>query len=416
MEFRNRPIIFQFWRVLLLFPVWLGWTAQCYAETDSSFAPQDQDSLKPMLEITWERGPNLPQGFQDSDGGIVDSCLVTVGGFCDGRGVPEKPNTNPRGFINKVWGIELHNQYAQWHELPPFPGDARQEHFSIVVNHKLYAWGGFSYSEPYSYSDGYCLSKQEGKWHWEKLPSLPWPVCSSGICSIGERIFVFGGADYDKERFYTLSDRGGKIPRLGSRLLMLDTSNLEQGWVERAPCPGTPRWVMAMTQVDGAIYVIGGATGDQSGVGDFPYCSVVDNWRYWLDWDHWERIRNLPVSSGNFPSGAIVFDNRFILLVGGYQYTQIANPDGTYHTAYRNPFKAIPDREYYSDMWVYDTKTEQFGLATPLPLNNNLPMTVVEDDRIYLIGGETGGSTIEGERYAHHPDLFLIGAIREVKR
>ena len=38
-------------------------------------------------------------------------------------------------------------------------------------------------------------------------------------------------------------------------------------------------------------------------------------------------------------------------------------------------------------------------------------MTVVREDRIYLIGGETGGGVVEGEYYGHHPDLLLIGRI-----
>jgi hypothetical protein len=51
-----------------------------------------------------------------------------------------------------------------------------------------------------------------------------------------------------------------------------------------------------------------------------------------------------------------------------------------------------------------------------LPLNNNGPMTVVAGDRIHLIGGETGGATIDSEPFGHHPDLYLIGIIRETNR
>src|SRR5438874_4228141 len=48
------------------------------------YSPQPQDQLRPMLKITWSRGPNLPQGFQDSDGGFIGDTLITAGGFCSG--------------------------------------------------------------------------------------------------------------------------------------------------------------------------------------------------------------------------------------------------------------------------------------------------------------------------------------------
>src|SRR4051812_12953416 len=54
--------------------------------------------LAPMLKIAWSRGPNLPQGFQDSDGGFIGDTLVTAGGFCSG-GLPldneKKPGVYP---------------------------------------------------------------------------------------------------------------------------------------------------------------------------------------------------------------------------------------------------------------------------------------------------------------------------------
>ena len=52
-----------------------------------------------------------------------------------------------------------------------------------------------------------------------------------------------------------------------------------------------------------------------------------------------------------------------------------------------------------------------FGTADKLPLDNNLPMTVVRGDRIYLIGGETGGGTVDAEYFGHHPELVLVGQI-----
>jgi hypothetical protein len=37
-----------------------------------------------------------------------------------------------------------------------------------------------------------------------------------------------------------------------------------------------------------------------------------------------------------------------------------------------------------------------------------------QDRYLLFIGGETGGSEIEGERFGHHPDLYLVGHIQPV--
>ena len=378
----------------------------------SRYAPQPQASLKRMLTIEWHKGPNLPHGFQDSDGGIVDDTLISVGGFCSGqKGVRGKENKYPRGFFDKVWCLSLGEAKAEWQAGPKFPGAPRQELFAIDVDGAIYCWGGFSYEKPYCYKDGYRLSKDNGKWTWSPLPPLPWAVSSSGIAAVGSKIYVFGGADYNLKGFFTETARDGKTPRLGARLLVIDTQDLDAGWKELAQCPGTPRWICGMGAVDGKLYVVGGASGNDNAAG--AYCTVVDNWRYDPTGDTWQRLRDLPVSSGNFPSGRIVYADRYLVLVGGHQYAKVLGPDGALRVAYGKGTKHYKNNAYFSDVFVYDTQTGGFGTATPLPLNNNLAMTVLRGDTLHLVGGETGGCEIDGEAFGHHPDLCLVGKIGE---
>ena len=96
---------------------------------------------------------------------------------------------------------------------------------------------------------------------------------------------------------------------------------------------------------------------------------------------------------------------------GGYQYGAVLNPDGTTRPPYGKPSTHNPKSGLCNDVFVYDTQTDNFGSADKLPIDNNLPMTVVRGDQIYLIGGETGGGVVAGEYYGHHPDLLLIGRI-----
>ncbi len=367
--------------------------------------------LRKMLSIEWKRGPDLPQGFQDSDGGIVRHTLITVCGFCSGQtGVAGKETKYPRGFLRRVWGLDLGHPANGWQALPDFPGAPRQELFAIVVGDRLYAWGGFSYSAPFCYQDGYQLSWRGGRWTWDPVPPLPWPLCSAGICAIGSRIYVMGGADYDANRFYTNGDRRGGFKGLGARLLVFDAANPGAGWRELPPCPGTPRWVQAMAAARGRLYVIGGATGTDNRSGQ--YCTVVDNWSFDPASATWQRLADTPIATGNFPAGAIVFRNRYVLLVGGYQYADVLDADGALRRSYGKVFKHYAGNGYDSDVLVFDTRAVAFGAADPLPLCNNLPMTVLAGDELHLLGGETGGSVVEGEPYGHHPDLYLIGKLR----
>jgi len=366
-----------------------------------------------MLSIAWTRGPNLDQGMQDGNVGVIDETLVLACGFCSGRKEPHKPERYPRGFLKEVWGLDLKNRPAGWRRLPDYPGVTRQGLTAITVANAIYFWGGFNYTAPFCYKDGYRLSRRGDKWVWEPLLDFPRPVCWPGICTIGTKIYVFGGADYDAKRFYTATDRAGKIPRQGARLLVLDTRDMKAGWKRLADGPGTPRCIPATAAVAGRIYVIGGLTGDLTRNGKtYGYCTVVDNWMYDPSTDTWTRLRDTPISSGNFPAGAIVYGDRYLLLIGGHQYTYVANPDGTVRPKYGKAGRRNPKSGLHNDIFVYDTKTGLFGRADSLPIDNNAPNTVVRGDEVFCMGGETGGGMVEGEWYGHHPDLLLVGKIR----
>lgn len=381
---------------------------------DSAVTPSSA-TLPKMIDIHWHRGPDLPQGFQDSECGIVNDVLITTCGFGQGLAlpIPGKETKYPRGFLKRTWGLSLNDPQTSWQRLPDFPGDARQELFGISVGDKLYAWGGFSYEAPYTYKDGYCLSQFDHRWKWEKLSDLPFALCSSGIAAIGSKIYVSGGMRYFIENgggyLCNTPEQGAPI---GSQLIVLDTAQPGSGWKFLPPCPGTPRAVHAMAAVDGKIYILGGANGTDNASKNL--LTVVDNWRFDPQTNQWDRLADLPVASGNFPAGHIVFQDRYILLIGGAQYGQVMGPDGQPHPIYGNTFKHYPNKWYNSDIFVYDTRSGTFGAATPMPLNNNMPASVLQGSQLHLIGGETLGSVIDGELYGHHPDLYLIGDLRAV--
>lgn len=392
----------------------------CVAAAGEAASPTPQTGLKPLLSIEWSRGPNLPQGFQDSDGGFLGTTLVTACGFCSGGlelDNQHKPGRYPRGFLKKVWGLDIAAKQPDWTPLPEFPGVARQGVFSAVVSGSLCVWGGFSYDAPFCYADGWRLRRDASEWKWTALPPLPCQLTSSGLAVIDERIYLMGGADYDGVKgFYTEADRDGAHRRMGARLFMIDLARPDAGWNRLPDCPGTPRFVHSVQVVGGRLYVIGGATGDLARDGkNYGYCTVVDNWSFDPRTAEWSRLRDLPVSSGNFPkSPNLVFRDRYIVLPGGHQYPYVCNPDGTVRPKYGIASQKRPASGLHNDVFVYDTRTNLFGTADKLPIDNNLPMSVVRDDRLYLLGGETGGGFVEAEYYGHHPDLFLVGKMTVV--
>jgi len=387
-------------------------------ELESSPTPQAQRSLPRMMKIAWSSAPFFPQGMQDNDGGLIGSHLVMVGGFCHGIDNDWKPGKYPRGFLKKAWAMDVLHENEGWKELPDFPGSARQEMYGVSLNNELYLWGGFNYTDPYTYVDGYKLSKQANLWVWKKLVDLPRPYASGNAAIIGSKIYLFGGMDYDSERYYVVTDRSGKNNKYGSRLYAYDTKPDNLHWKELKGCPGTPRMMAGVAALNGKIYVIGGYSVDRGGTSH----SVVDSWRYDPELDTWSRLRDLPVAVAGFGSGSIAYQNRYLLLPTGYPYPTILNPDETVRSSYGEPSKVdrsqwkqhpkLKGTTYSNHIWVYDTQKNLYGTATKLPYDDHGPAAHIIRDTVYMFPGETAGFWYKQEYFGHAPELVLKGKIQ----
>ncbi|MBI2433471.1 MAG: hypothetical protein HYV26_11430 [Candidatus Hydrogenedentes bacterium] len=399
---------------------WTVFVAMCsLIGLHAAHASEPGASVPQMLEVVWSAGTHMPQGMQDNFVAPLGDWLVSIGGFCGGVDDDWKPGKYPRGFLRNVWGLNLADEGRGWVELPPLPGAARQGAFGASVNDSIYVWGGFSYDEPYTYRDGYRLSRAGSAWTWTELPPLPSPRAWGSACALGAKIYVPAGADYDAQRFYTLSDRAGGQERLGAKLLVFDTEAPEAGWRELGACPGTPRCLAGFAAVDGLLYLLGGvAVAKDTG----SYANVVDNWRYDAAADRWEALPDLPISASGASSSTIIYNNRYLLLPCGYQYDVVMKPDTTLIPSYGEPSKVartwknhpkLETTHYFNHFYVYDTKTNRFGAATPLPFDDVSTITVVRGDTAYMFPGETAGFVWEGEYFGHHPEFVLKGKITE---
>jgi hypothetical protein len=97
-------------------------------------------------------------------------------------------------------------------------------------------------------------------------------------------------------------------------------------------------------------------------------------------------------------------------------------PDGTIVPKYGGPsriertWKSHPnfkDTRYFNHCYVYDTRTNLYGSATPLPFDDVATITVIRGDTAYLFPGETAGFVWEGEYFGHHPEFVLVGQLDE---
>jgi N-acetylneuraminic acid mutarotase len=348
-------------------------------------------NLPKILNIEWNLNKDLPQGLQDIGVGLINNNIVYEGGFCSGLNNDVKPKY-PRGYISKTWLYDT--TIDEYTALPDFPGSARQATISITVNNEIYLWGGYNYDFPYCYMDGW---KFDGI-NYIKLPDLPCPLAYAGICSKDNIVYIFGGCQYTGSSF--INDESGNT------LMSIDTSNLNKGWTIIKDCPPTKRSQFSMNIINNDIYIIGG------GYLTDAYYNIIDNWRYNIISKTWSKISDLPISCSCFSNGISVFKNRYIILVGGYQWDYIY---------YNNEFlekcgiatKHNNTGDYYNDLYIYDSLTNTFGRTTGLPINNATPNTILIDNKIYIIGGECDPTYINGIFYGHHPDLNLIGIITE---
>ena len=365
------------------------------------------------LRITFEPFVDLPMGLQDNAGGIINNTIISVGGFCGGGFLWKEPYCcGKRGFLKTTYAMDL--SVGSWKTLDSFPGIARQGHKCTTAYDELYCWGGFSYvpapdsmslkklintkkQNPYGYNDGYKLNKY---FKWEKLASLPsFQGTFTNICYIKDAIYLVGGSDYDLNQFHTVSYRTGEKKEVGKMAWKYYIKN--NTWAQLANLPGTGRMNHATICINNKVYVIGGSTSGTSLVGGTTtFKSVKDNWYYDINKNTWHPIKDTPYPLGNWGITNIVY-KQFIILVGGTGYSN-KHPS--------NPFNYR--RSYSNAIVVYDTIKDDFYYTDPLPMNINLPLVLIKNDTMYIIGGEGGSGCVFNKMYGQHLNLVLKAKIK----
>jgi N-acetylneuraminic acid mutarotase len=380
------------------------------------------ETLPRLLKITWREGPEYPLGIQDSAFAVVKREIVSAGGFSRhpkdvAKHYPDafagEPATGgvASGFTGIAFTINPTDPAATWTRIVNIPGPPRQAAATVTVGDDVYAIGGFNYTEPRAYRDTYRLTHEDKNWTWTKLAApLPWPVCEAAALSIGEKIYLVGGADMYAAAGSKNADFNSEASRtgepVGRALLVLDTKDPGAGWKRMADIPGSPRFNTTAEVVGGKIYALGGVhRGTRDG--DSTYANVVDSWLYDPSTDHWSALPSMPHGANR---SAVAYADRYIILIGGFKYETTRRPNGARETVYSADEKKMKFAQHFEDrVLVFDTKDNRLGITDPLLDPSSTPMVSIDGDVIYTLGGEGG-------RRLWHPATFQIGKIRPLEK
>jgi polygalacturonase len=401
-------------------------------------------SLPRLLSIDWRLLPPFPGGAEDNDGAFIDSrTLVTAFGLS---------RASYPGSLNSSWALDVDAASPAWRPLPPAGVPPRSMQACAMAAGSLWCFGGLNNNwraqggPSRTMKDGCRLTRGANTfgWVWEPAPALPYAVEGHGLAAVGNKLYLVGG-QVDEG----LVGPGAKLPNVGSKLLVLDTTRPEGGWVELPSLPGTPRCGVSVTAVAGKIYVLGGLT--TSDVAPAKRTALVaDCWVYdpaiaatGGSGAGWKRLPDMPFPEDIKTSDSTAFMDRFIVTVGG-SMRYVSTNGSSYGPAPQGP--TIPNgtcgvyrtwgSEYASAIYVYDThrriwgevqstsssQPELLGGSTggghascgPFPFNVCLPQVSVSGDRIAVLGGEADPRKVAGTQYLHDAQWVLLGKMAQM--
>lgn len=364
----------------------LGWreAGMTAAETSERISPQPFPSLKQTLTLRWQEVAPLPVVMNGGMVGRVGERIVYATAF--GRKGPPEILTN--GYTNATWVYTPVDN--TWRRLPDFPGAPRAYGTATGLSDGTHAYilGGQSYTPPYVYADVYRLGRTRDGWLWENLPSMLWPTAEFGACLSAGKLYVQGGAFWSplKNGEVATGYWCTQTSHVGVRFQVLDLNHLDRGWMELPPLPGVHRTHHTLSAAGGKLYVLGGIAmpsqeKDPARRGVF---NTVDDYCYDPATQAWTRVRDMPLPLGGH--AALTYRDRYILLMGGFSGRKVLTVQGMIRDPY-GVCQGFEDR-----VFVYDTQTNLFSLATPMRHKINDPRPVwIDEDSLFEATGEIAG-------------------------
>jgi N-acetylneuraminic acid mutarotase len=344
-----------------------------------------------------------------------------------------------RDFFNDLHLYNLNtNTWVKSFKLPIKP---RQNSTSIIIGDNLYIYGGFSYfplsneelrfysinkldlpskKDTCTYHDGIIINLSNLPSITYKIFTLSFYSTNSSIIYDDEYIYLLNGAIYDKTYFD--SKHNGKI---FNRYKLVNEIPVKDDII-LAEFPGTHRFAQLCFKNNNCIYVISGCSSHDNitqikGYPERINSNVLDNCKYLSDKDEWVRLSNFPIPLCF--QGFCIFKDKYAIIIGGNSYNcttlnnEITTTDLFYKVNSDFPYNNISSNKitnlynirerpndynhYLSNMiYIYDILNDTYTLSDfALPINISSAQVVIENDIVYIVGGETNPDFIGKNKY-----------------
>lgn len=338
--------------------------------------------------ISWQAG-KLPFVGDGPRAGISGMGMCAAGDkiFLAGGFIRKGDGSQDVNRKSAKWVYAYDIKTARWQQLPDLP--ERSEYGRLTARDQtLYFAGGAAYSVvngavgPYLPSDSaYSLNLADVASGWKKLPSLSFGRTHFAFGSVGDRLLVAGGNEYD------LAEKGYSARTIRDQTAMLDLSSLPAGWKAQTPLPSPPRGWGASATARGRLWVFGGVTFLDGPSKKNKEVRFNETLSFDPATNSWTQHAPSPLKMSGW--AAATYQDRYIILIGGY-----GSPDGNKPSMNDQPL--VYDIEH--DRWM---RFEHSVIPAGGVFND--PGFAVHGDSLFLSGGEGNG----GSHFNH----WLIGKI-----
>jgi N-acetylneuraminic acid mutarotase len=288
-----------------------------------------------------------------------------------------------------------------------------------------------------AYDDGYYLNTITETWH--KLPNLPIKITNLNLICNRSNLYAICGTTIDTVS--NSKDLGLDITIIANQIwkLQLNENTKTNSWEKYTKCPGTYRMDASVTLVDNLLYIIGGSYPNNRwnyhSLGEERYYNIKDNWVLNLDTLKWNKLASHNYNISNWANNQIYMGGmmRYIYLIGCSYYYKTLNCNRTHFTNNNILIQGPMGQSTFKiskDIYKYDIQNNTFEFCGTLPFPINKPKWILENNIIYIMGGECSPSgskyhqdqtldsePIEGyffdnEFFGYHLDLFIYGKIK----
>ena len=260
-------------------------------------------------------------------------------------------------FSSTASAVPRVDEQGTWQSMAVAP-TKRTEVATAVADGKIYVIGGFakpSISNILSISDAVEMYDPQTN-QWSAKAALPTSLHHTGAVSVGGKLYVIGG--------FTRSFLAYWTPVATAYRYDPETDS----WAELAAMP-TPRGALAVAQVAGQVYAVGGIGEDGNSEAVEMYDPATNKW-----------TTKAPLPTPRDHLAAAVVGGRLFTIGGRLNGSYSHNLDVTE---------------------IYDPAQDGWSIGAPLPTARSGIAAAVIGQRIYVVGGEsTEGTFRTNEVYA----------------